>query len=282
MIVIRSIKKIQSAARKLAADEKRIGLVPTMGYLHEGHLSLVRRAKKHSDIVITTIFVNPTQFAPGEDLDRYPRDERGDIKKIEKAGGDIVFIPKASDIYAEDFQTYVTVGEKTKTLEGAFRPTHFRGMTTIVAKLFNITSPDVAVFGLKDYQQAVVLEQMARDMDYPIKIIVAPTVRERDGLAMSSRNRYFTLEQRKQAICLYQALKVARRMVRKEGVRQTGKLGQTMRKVIKNVCPVAEIDYIAFTDFKSLRPVKIVGKGCICSLAVRLYGVRLIDNLKMS
>lgn len=282
MIVIRSIKKMQSAARKLAADEKRIGLVPTMGYLHEGHLSLVRRAKKHSDIVITTIFVNPTQFAPGEDLDRYPRDERGDIKKIEKAGGDIVFIPKASDIYAEDFQTYVTVGEKTKTLEGAFRPTHFRGMTTIVAKLFNITSPDVAVFGLKDYQQAVVLEQMARDMDYPIKIIVAPTVRERDGLAMSSRNRYFTLEQRKQAICLYQALKVARRMVRKEGVRQTGKLGQTMRKVIKNVCPVAEIDYIAFTDFKSLRPVKIVGKGCICSLAVRLYGVRLIDNLKMS
>jgi len=271
---------MQDAARKLAAEGKKIGLVPTMGFLHDGHLSLIKRARKHSDVVVVTIFVNPTQFAPHEDLAKYPRDEKGDLKKIKKAGGDIVFIPKAEDIYPEDFQTYVNVEVLTRSLEGASRPTHFRGVTTIVAKLFNITRPDVAVFGMKDYQQAVVLEQMTRDLGYPIKYIIAPTVREKDGLAMSSRNKYFSGEQRSQALCLYFALRTAREMV-KSGIRQCRRIEKEMREVIKATCPTARIEYIAFTDLRSLKTAAKVEKDTICSLAVNIYGVRLIDNLKL-
>ena len=210
MKTVRSIKAMQSVVRKLAAGGKKIGLVPTMGFLHDGHLALIKRAKRDADIVIVTIFVNPAQFAPTEDLSKYPRDEKGDLKKIKSAGGDFVFIPKAEDIYPDDFQTYVTVEDVTRTLEGASRPTHFRGVTTIVAKLFNITRPDVAVFGMKDYQQAIVLRQMTKDLGYPIRFVIAPTVRERDGLAMSSRNKYFSPQQRPEALCLYFALRTAK------------------------------------------------------------------------
>lgn len=281
MRVVRSVKKMQSMSRKLAAEGRKISLVPTMGFLHEGHLSLIRRAKRHSDVVIASIFVNPTQFAPDEDYSKYPRDEKTDITKIKQAGGDMVFIPEASEIYGEDYQTYVTVEEIGKTLEGASRPTHFQGVTTIVAKLFNIIRPAVAVFGMKDYQQAVVLKRMVRDLNYPVKIIVAPTVREKDGLAMSSRNKYFTPPQRREAVCLYQALMTAKSMVRDKSIKQAITLRKAMVSEIKKVCPVAEIDYIAFTDFESFRPVKKVNKNSICSLAVRLYGMRLIDNMKM-
>jgi len=225
MTTIRSIRRMQQLARQTAAEGKTIGLVPTMGFLHEGHLSLIRRAKRAADVVITTIFVNPTQFAPHEDLARYPRDEKGDIKKIKAAGGDIVFIPKADDIYPDDFQTYVTVEKLTRGLEGKSRPTHFRGVTTIVAKLFNITRPDVALFGMKDFQQASVLRQMTRDLGWPIKFIVAPTVREKDGVAMSSRNKYFTPDQRTEARCLYFALRTAKAMV-KSGITDTAKIGK--------------------------------------------------------
>jgi len=280
-MIVRSIKKMQSLSRKLSVEGKKIGLVPTMGFLHEGHLSLIKRGKEFSDVVITSIFVNPAQFAPHEDLDKYPRDEKGDIKKIRNVGGEIVFIPKAEEIYAEDFQTYVSVEEITGTLEGKFRPTHFRGVTTIVAKLFNITRPDVAVFGLKDYQQAMVIRRMVQDLGYPVKIVIAPTVREKDGLAMSSRNKYFTPEQRREAICLYRALNKAKSMVKKDGTTGAEVLQETMRKEIKKICPKAEIDYIAFTDFETLRPVGKAVKDCICSLAVRIYGVRLIDNMRM-
>lgn len=267
-------------SRKLAAEGKTIGLVPTMGFLHEGHLSLIRKAKKESDIVITTIFVNPTQFAPTEDLDKYPRDEKGDLQKIKSAGGDIVFIPKTDDIYPDGYETYVEVEKLTRTLEGKKRPSHFRGVTTIVAKLFNLTRPDVAVFGLKDYQQAMVLKKMALDLNYPIKFIIAPTVRERDGLAMSSRNKYFNESQRAEAVCLYYALKTAKAMVR-SGVLDTEKILKEMRSVIKATCSSAKIDYIAFTDFKTLTPAKKIAKETIASLAVRLYGVRLIDNMRL-
>jgi pantoate--beta-alanine ligase len=277
---IRSIKKMQSTSRGFATQGKTLGLVPTMGYLHEGHLSLIRRAKKAADTVIVSIFVNPTQFAPHEDIARYPRDEKGDIKKIKAAGGDIVFIPRAKEIYPSDFQTYVTVEELTKTLEGASRPTHFRGVTTIVAKLFNICCPDVAVFGMKDYQQAIVLKRMTADLGYPIKFIIVPTVRERDGLAMSSRNAYFTHQQRKNALCLYYALRTAQAMVR-SGIVSARKIEQEMKAVIRSVCPSAEIDYIALTDFHSLRPVDKVVKNTVCSLAVKVHGVRLIDNMKL-
>jgi len=272
---------MQKISRELVVNGKKIGLVPTMGFLHEGHLSLIRRALKMSDVVITSIFVNPTQFAPHEDLDNYPRDEKGDIAKIRMAGGEVIFIPKASDIYPDGFQTHVDVEEMTSVLEGRSRPTHFRGVTTIVAKLFNITRPDMAVFGQKDYQQAAVLKRMVSDLDYPIKIVVAPTVREHDGLAMSSRNKYFGPDQRPEAVCLYRALTEARRMVRGSGSKRADVLTHAMQRTILRVCPSAEIDYIAFTENETLKPVKKVERGHIASLAVRVHGVRLIDNMKM-
>ena len=280
MRTIRSLKTMQNISREQAALGKRIGLVPTMGFLHEGHLSLIRRARKNADVIIVSIFVNPTQFAPTEDLGKYPRDERGDLRKIKAAGGDIVFIPKTTDIYPEDFQTYVSVEELTKSLEGATRPSHFRGVTTIVAKLFNLTRPDVAVFGMKDYQQAIVLKQMTKDLGYPIKLIIGPTVREKDGLAMSSRNKYFSDEQRREAVCLYYALRSARAMVQ-AGITDCRKIEKEMRAVIKGTCPTADIDYIAFTDFNTLQPVRQVVSVTVASLAVNLFKVRLIDNLKL-
>ncbi|MCP4706497.1 MAG: pantoate--beta-alanine ligase [candidate division Zixibacteria bacterium] len=280
MEIIRSIKKMQTASR-LLAQKKTIGLVPTMGFLHEGHLSLIKKAKKHSDKVVVTIFVNPTQFGPNEDLSKYPRDEKGDINKIKQAGGDIVFIPKRDSIYPDGYETYVNCEKITQVLEGKSRPTHFRGVTTVVAKLFNIIRPDVAVFGQKDYQQAAVLKKMVSDLDYPIKMIIGSTVREKDGLAMSSRNKYFDANQRKEAVCLCQALKTAKQLIRNDKITDSTKLRAVMKKVIKKICPTAQIDYIAFTDFETLKVVKNINKNTICSLAVKLHGVRLIDNMKM-
>lgn len=279
--IIRSIKKMQTVCRQLVADGQTIAVVPTMGFLHDGHLSLIRSGLKKADIVITTIFVNPTQFGPNEDLSRYPRDEKGDIAKIGSAGGQIVFVPKPSDIYPADFNTYVTTEKLTRLLEGAVRPTHFRGVTTIVAKLFNIVRPDVALFGMKDFQQAMVLGEMARDLDYPIKIVIGPTVREADGLAMSSRNKYFSLEQRAEAVCLYQALREAKRLVASE-VFSLARIEKKMRSIILSICPTAEIDYISFNLSDSFEPVNKIRPGTVCSLAVRLYNVRLIDNLKLT
>lgn len=279
--IVRSVRQMQKLSRALASKGKRIGVVPTMGYLHDGHLSLIRRAKKSCDVVVVTIFVNPAQFAPNEDFARYPRDEKGDIAKIKSAGGDIVFIPKASEIYPEMFQTYVSVEKISELLEGTIRPGHFRGVATIVATLFNIIRPDVAVFGMKDFQQASVLGQMTRDLGYPIEFIVAPTVREKDGLAMSSRNKYLqTLQARTQALCLYSALQLARTMV-KGGVVDTNEIRKNMTARIHVVCPQSEIDYIAFNDATTLDSIATVKSGTICSLAVRLHGVRLIDNMRL-
>lgn len=271
---------MQSHCRILAVKGKSIALVPTMGYLHEGHLSLIRKAGQLCDRVITSIFVNPTQFAADEDFSRYPRDEKSDLAKIKKAGGDVVFIPKVKDIYTDNFQTFVDVQKLTQTLEGRVRPGHFLGVATIVAKLFNITRPDVAIFGMKDYQQAIVLKQMTSDLNYPIRIVIAPTVREKDGLAMSSRNSYFTPEQRQDAVCLYRALRRAKTLA-SENVTDPDTIRAEMERVIRSRCPTAEIDYIAFTDFETLEPLTTIRKNCICSLAVRLYNVRLIDNMKL-
>ncbi|MGH8015003.1 MAG: pantoate--beta-alanine ligase, partial [Candidatus Zixiibacteriota bacterium] len=242
MIIIRSITKMQKTARQLAGKGKTIALVPTMGFLHEGHQALIKRAKKEADVVVVTIFVNPAQFAPNEDFKKYPRDEKGDLKKIKAAGGDIVFIPKAAEIYPEDFQTYVTVENLTKTLEGASRPGHFRGVTTIVAKLFNICRPEIVIFGMKDFQQAIVLKQMTEDLGYSIKYIIAPTVRESDGLARSSRNKYFNPSQRKEARCLFYALRTAKELVN-AGVTKVTRIEREMSAVIKANCPTAQIDY---------------------------------------
>lgn len=271
---------MQRVAKQIAASGKTIGLVPTMGFLHEGHMSLIRKAVRQSDVVVATIFVNPTQFAPNEDLSRYPRNEKRDIKMIRETGGDIVFIPKPEQIYPGGFATFVDVEQLTDTLEGKKRPTHFRGVTTIVAKLFNIIQPDLAVFGMKDYQQAIVLKKMTHDLGYPIKLVIAPTIREKDGLAMSSRNKYFSPDQRIEARCLYYALRTAREMVR-SGQVSCPRIEKEMRDVIKSVCRSARIDYIAFTEFSTLKPVRKLARGTICSLAVKLHRVRLIDNMKL-
>ncbi len=273
---------MQSHARRFINAGQKIGLVPTMGFLHEGHLSLIKKAKKLNDVVITTIFVNPTQFGPNEDFAKYPRDEKKDIERIKKAGGDIIFIPRADAIYPPEFQTYVDVEEITNRLEGASRPGHFRGVSTIVTKLFNITRPDMAVFGMKDYQQAMVIKRMVTDLNFPIRIIIAPTVREKDGLAMSSRNIYFDADQRKEAVCLYRALVRARDMVKKQRITSVGEIKQGMQEEINKICPSSEIDYISFTDMESLEPVEVIVQDTICSLAVKVHGVRLIDNMKLA
>lgn len=280
MQTIRSVKRMQRLSRQLATKGKTISLVPTMGCLHEGHLSLIRRAKKKSDVVIVSIFVNPAQFGPKEDLSRYPRNEKRDVRLIQSAGGDIVFIPGTDEIYPDDFDSWVSVERLTNTLEGDARPRHFRGVTTIVAKLFNITRPDAAFFGMKDFQQAIVLKRMTRDLSYPIKLIIGPTVRESDGLAMSTRNVYLGEQGRWEAVCLYYALRSAREMVR-AGIDLSSKIKREMLAIILATCPSAEIEYIAITDFESLKPVKRVVANTICSLAVRVHSVRLIDNMRL-
>jgi pantoate--beta-alanine ligase len=217
MKIIETITDMQSFSCELRREGKTIGLVPTMGYLHEGHLSLVDEAKKHADVVIVSIFVNPTQFAPNEDLDAYPHDLERDCQLCEFRKVDAIFAPAVDEIYCPDSSTWVNEEKLSQGLCGKTRPTHFRGVTTIVAKLFNATLPDVAVFGRKDYQQAIIIKRMVRDLNFPIKIITAPIVREKDGLAMSSRNKYLSPEERKNALSISQSLQAAVQAVLKGG-----------------------------------------------------------------
>jgi pantoate--beta-alanine ligase len=278
--VTRSIKAQQKLSRRLTARGKTIAVVPTMGYLHEGHLSLIRRGLKKADVAVTTIFVNPAQFSPSEDFRQYPRDTKGDLKKIKEIGGQVVFIPRMSDMYPDDYETWVTVEKSTQALEGELRPTHFRGVTTIVARLFNIIRPDVALFGMKDYQQAIVLKKMTADLNWPIKIIICPTVREKDGLALSSRNSYLSPEQRREALALFKSLITAKQMIR-DGQTSISAIRKKMRQVITKTAPSGKIDYIAFTEMESLKPVRTVTKNTVASLALRFGPVRLIDNMKV-
>ena len=250
MHIIRSPKVMQKICVGLKRKGKIIGFVPAMGYLHKGHLSLIKIAKRKSDVVVVSIFVNPIQFGPKEDFAKYPRNFKRDRFLLDKEGCDFVFAPRIKDIYPEGYLTYVNVEKITGKLEGAIRPGHFQGVTTVVAKFFNIVQPDVAVFGQKDAQQAVVLKKMVDDLNYGIKMIIAPTVRERNGLALSSRNVYLSKEERKQAKVLYQALRLAKEMIKK-GERSPNKIGSKMNKLIDKQ-PLAEIDYIAITDAHSL------------------------------
>ncbi len=280
MRTIRSPKKMSQAVRELVAAGKTLALVPTMGALHEGHLALVDRARKSADVTLASIFVNPTQFGPGEDYLNYPRDNRRDLALLRERGVDIVFLPQVKDIYPEGFETYVSVEKMTQTLEGASRPGHFRGVTTVVAKLLNITRPDVVIFGQKDYQQALTLRRMCLDLAYPVKFIIAPTVRERDGLAMSSRNQYFSPEQRAEAVCLIIGLRAARKAF-KAGETSVRAIGELIRSEAKTVCPTVKFEYVAVTDFETFAPLKALKKGAMISLAARVHGVRLIDNLRL-
>ncbi len=276
MRIITKVKEMQKVADELRREGKIIGIVPTMGYLHEGHLSLIKIAKEKSDVVITTIFVNPLQFAPHEDYNKYPRDFERDVKLAQSAGCDIIFYPSVEEMYPENFLTYVEVEKITKVLEGEFRPTHFRGVTTVVAKLFNITR--IAVFGQKDAQQALIIKQMVRDLNFDIEIIVAPIVREADGLAMSSRNVYLSESERKDATVLYQSLKLAEKLIR-EGERNPQNIISQMEELIKSK-PTAKIDYIAIADPNTLEKVEKLKEGeeYLVAIAVRIGSTRLIDN----
>ncbi len=255
-----------------------------MGYLHEGHLSLIKSARKKSDIVIVSIFVNPLQFAPTEDLAKYPRNFKCDEKLCRKAGADYIFYPDINQMYPEGYSTYVNVENITDGLEGKIRPEHFKGVATIVLKLFNIVQPHFSVFGQKDAQQVSVIKKMVADLNANTKIIVSPTIREKDGLAMSSRNVYLTAEQRKDAPYLYKALEYARRKIKLENYnRDIDFLAGQMSKLIKSRKTATKIDYISFNDNETLKEIKTLknaeNKEILISLAIRFGNVRLIDNI---
>ena len=279
MQIIVEIKEMQSRAETLRRAGKRLGCVPTMGALHEGHLELMREAGRRTDAVAASVFVNPTQFAPTEDLAKYPRDREGDLKKMESAGVDIAFFPSAEAMYPKGAQTWVTVEEITKELEGASRPAHFRGVTTVVIKLFHLMKPHLAVFGQKDYQQLKVIERMVKDLDLDLEIVAHPTVREPDGLAMSSRNRCLDPEERKQATALIRAIRRAQELV-KQGERDPKRLVAEAQKIIAAE-PLAKIDYIAVRDPETLKPISRIEAAARMLLAVRFGATRLIDNAEL-
>lgn len=252
-----------------------VGFVPTMGYLHEGHLSLVRRARDECDHVVVSIFVNPTQFGPKEDLAKYPRDLERDFRLIEPYT-DLVWTPSAEIMYPQGYQTWVEVEAMTRPLEGAMRPGHFKGVTTVVAKLFNGVQPHKAYFGQKDAQQAAVIRQMVRDLNFPIEIVVCPIVREADGLAMSSRNVYLDSEQRKAATVLFRSLSAAKDLYER-GERDAEKLREKMKEVLASE-PLADVQYVSCADYNTLEELtEIKGKGLL-SMAVFIGKTRLIDN----
>ena len=283
MQVVTSVAAMQRLAKKWQRAGTKIGLVPTMGYLHAGHLSLVKRARKligKRGRIIVSIYVNPTQFGPREDLSRYPRDLRRDLKLCRDEGVDVVFAPCDQEMYpgkAEGlYSTYVVEEELSQTMEGASRPGHFRGVATVVAKLFNMAQPDVAVFGAKDFQQAAVIQRMTRDLNFPIKIDVAPTLRESDGLAMSSRNKYLEGDLRRQGLVLWRAIQKAQTAVKKSPVAAT-RLKEDLKKLIESE-PAARLDYVEFFHPETLIPVQKVKHGAQMALAVFVGKARLIDN----
>jgi pantoate--beta-alanine ligase len=285
MRIVRSIHAMQSLAGQWKRQGVKVGLVPTMGCLHAGHLSLVAKARRwvgRRGQVVVSIYVNPTQFAPHEDLAKYPRDLPRDTRLCRDAGVNVLFLPDDQAMYPGDqatgFSTYVTEEALSCEMEGVSRPTHFRGVTTVVAKLFNLVQPDVAVFGAKDWQQAAVVRRMVRDLSYPLKVVVAPTMRESDGLAMSSRNRHLSTEERPQAVALWQAIQEARRAVRatREAV-PAARLRSELKWLIETR-PSARVDYLEFFDPRTLKPRARVSRGAHLALAVFVGETRLIDN----
>lgn len=277
-MIIKTIKELDAQLAPYRNEGKTIGFVPTMGFLHEGHLSLIRRAKAENDIVVVSDFVNPTQFAPNEDFESYPRDIVRDEELATSAGADFIFHPSVSEIYPEGSSTFVEVeGDITKVLCGESRPSHFKGVTTVVAILFNIVKANKAYFGQKDAQQVAVLLQMVRDLHINIELVVCPIIREEDGLAMSSRNTYLSDESRKQSVVLNQSLLLA------EGVFNNGE--NSTNKLIKiiadkiNEMPLAEIDYVSIYDYPSLKVITKINQQALAAVAVKFGNTRLIDNI---
>lgn len=276
MKILKTIREMKEVSAKLKSSGLSIGFVPTMGSLHEGHLSLVRRSIIQADHTVVSIFVNPTQFGPEEDFKRYPRDLKKDLEILEKEGVDFVFAPEAKEMYPDGYKTYAEVHELQDKLCGRSRPGHFRGVCTIVLKLFHIIKPDLSFFGQKDAQQAIILKKMIKDLDMDGKIEVLPIVRNKEGIALSSRNEYLSLEERKAALCLSKSLKKARSMIEK-GERDTEKIIQGMKEVIAEE-PLARIDYVEIVEMKELDPFPRIRGETLIALAVFVGKARLIDN----
>jgi len=276
MKVIEKIKQMQDLAEHVRRSGKIIGFVPTMGYLHEGHLALVRKAREMADIVVVSIFVNPIQFGPKEDLDKYPRDFQRDSNLLEKESADIIFFPDGKEMYPENYSTYVQVRGLEDHLCGLSRKGHFVGVATVVAKLFNIVKPHFAVFGQKDYQQLKIIERMVKDLNMDLQIVSYPTVREPDGLAMSSRNTYLSREERERALSIYRAIKRVEELF-KEGERDAGLLRGEAEKIF-NAEQDIEIEYITISDAETLGEISRIEGRAVLAIACRIGRTRLIDN----
>ena len=275
--VIREIEQIRQVIEKKRAEGAKIGLVPTMGAIHEGHMSLIQLACENTDYAVVSIFVNPTQFGEGEDFRKYPRNLESDREKIKSAGAHCIFAPEIIEMYPGEYSTYITVEGLTTGLCGRSRPTHFRGVTTVVAKLFNITNPDIAVFGQKDAQQLAAIRKMVADLNMNVKILEGPIVRESDGLALSSRNMYLNSEERKQATVLYRSLCLSREMVA-SGNKEPEKVIDKVRETISGQ-DAAKIDYIEIVDRYLMKPVTEIGDNALLAIAVWFGNTRLIDNI---
>jgi pantoate--beta-alanine ligase len=280
MQTLRSEPELRRVLALWRSRGQTIGFVPTMGALHEGHLSLVELARKHTDKVVASIFVNPTQFGPNEDFQRYPRQPQRDAELLWTAGCDLLFLPEVETLYPQGATTFVEPGPLSEVLEGAFRPGHFRGVATVVCGLLNLVRPDVAVFGEKDAQQLAVIRRIVRDLHLPVDIVPGPTVREDDGLAMSSRNAYLQPEERRAAAVLYQALETARQAI-EDGERRGDEIRRILREVLAAE-PLARVDYAEAVDPDSFTPVSAVGDRVVLPLAVRIGSTRLIDNIQLT
>jgi pantoate--beta-alanine ligase len=277
MQVAETIESVRSLVRAVRGDGKKIGLVPTMGALHVGHISLIEAACRQCDFVVVSIFVNPTQFGPAEDFEKYPRPFEADLEICRKAGVDVVFAPTAEEVYGPENVTVVDVEKLTEPLCGRFRPGHFRGVTTVCAKLFNMVLPDTAFFGQKDGQQAVVIKRMVADLNMPLEIVVCPTVREADGLAVSSRNKYLTEQQRKDATVIYKSLRRCEELI-ESGIRDPAQIIAQMRKILTEV-PSIQIEYVSIVEAETLHSLDQVRGKVLAAVAARVGPARLIDNI---
>lgn len=277
MVIVEKVKDMKELSKKYLKENKTIGFVPTMGFLHEGHLSLVKRAREENDIVVVSIFVNPTQFGPNEDYESYPRDFERDVKLLKELNVDVVFHPPVEEMYPKDFSTYVEETKLSRYLCGKSRPGHFRGVCTIVTKLFNIVHPTRAYFGQKDAQQFRVIKRMVRDLNMDVELVECPIVREHDGLAMSSRNIYLSDDERVQALALYNSLKLAENLI-KSGERDAGVVKSAMKEFLSRYDKV-KIDYVEIVDEETLEPVKHIEGKVIVAIACWVGKARLIDNV---
>jgi len=277
MEVVKTIESVRSLVKAARSRDKKIGFVPTMGALHIGHISLIKAAVQKCEFVVVSIFVNPTQFGPGEDFEKYPRPLEADLEICRKTGVDVVFAPEQEEMYGSENLTWVSVEKLTEPLCGQFRPGHFRGVATICAKLFNVVGPDIAFFGQKDAQQAIVIKRMAADLNIPLEIVVCPTVRQADGLAVSSRNKYLTEQEKKDATYIYKSLQKCREMI-EAGVLESEPIIARMRKILSRA-PSIKIEYISIVDAETLQTIKEIERQALAAVAVRIGSARLIDNI---